>query len=51
VTSALAITLYTRGNSGAQLSKVLFYPQIDVKDYKSGEELKIYLKTYFFSQK
>jgi serpin B len=36
LTSALAITLYgTRGNSGAQLSKVLFGHQIDVNDYQS----------------
>ncbi len=36
LTTALAMTLYgTRGNSGAQLSKVLFGHQIDVKDYKS----------------
>jgi serpin B len=36
LTTALAITLYgTRGNSGAQLSNVLFGHQIDVKDYKS----------------
>jgi serpin B len=36
LTTVLAMTLYgTRGNSGAQLSKVLFGHQIDVKDYKS----------------
>jgi serine protease inhibitor len=36
LTSALAITLYsTRGNSEAQLSKVLFCNQIDVNDYQS----------------
>ncbi len=36
LTSALAMTLYgTRGNSGAQLSKVLFGHQIDVNEYKS----------------
>jgi serpin B len=36
LTSALAMTLYgTRGNSGAELSRVLFGHQIDVNNYKS----------------
>jgi serine protease inhibitor len=36
LTTALAMTLYgTRGNSGAELSKVLFGNRIDVKEYKS----------------
>ncbi len=36
LTSAPVMTLYgTRGNSGVELSKVLFSHQIDVKDYKS----------------
>jgi serpin B len=39
LTTALAITLYgTRGNSGAELSKVLFGNRIGVKDYKSMVE-------------